>query len=87
MRLCLDGLSAAVYLLTMNFKSFRSVWKAHKEYRAMKQSPTSGQISEYLRNAEDIEIRGIYGRWIVLQSILKREKIFINIKESDFLKF
>ena len=86
-RLCLDGLSAAVYLLTLNFKSFKSVCKAHKEYRSMRQSPAYAQVLEYLSNKGRAEIFGIYNRWIVLQALLKGKNIFVNIRERDFLKF
>ena len=44
-------------------------------------------ISAYLRNNPDAEVRHIYGKWIVLQSLRHGSSIFSGIHETDFFKF
>ena len=85
-RKTLDWLSAAVYLLTFRPSYFKSVIKAHKEYRKLKHSPDQKAITLYLQNfCTDATVTGIYRKWIVLQSILKGEDIFRFIIEDDFI--
>ncbi len=85
-RKTLDWLSAAVYLLTFRPSYFKSVIKAHKEYRKLKHSPDKKAITLYLQNfCTDATVTGIYRKWIVLQSILKGEDIFRFIIEDDFI--
>ena len=86
-RKILDGMSAAVYLLTFKWSSFKSVRKAHKDYRSLRQSPNKNDIRSYLQNIKpETGVRGIYSKWIILQSIFKGENIFSYIIEDDFYK-
>jgi hypothetical protein len=86
-RKILDGMSAAAYLLTFKWSSFNSVLRAHKEYRRLKNSPTREEISCYLSWQErGTCVKGIYSKWIILQSIFKGEDIFGSITEEDFYK-
>ena len=82
-RKILDGLSAAVYLLTMKTECFKSVWKAHKDASGMIVRPSVEEVAAYL-GRQDGNVRGIYSKWIVLRSMLKGDKVFSNIREKDF---
>ena len=87
MRMWLDRLSAAVYLMTFRIKCFESVCKAHKEYRAKTVRLDAGQIAAYLQNASaKATVKGMYKKWIVLRSMLKGANIFCSIAEKDFYK-
>ena len=87
MRLWLDRLAAAVYLGTFKFECFKSVCKAHKEYKAKTVRPDAGQIANYLQNISgEVGVTGIYKKWIVLRSMLKGNNIFNSIAEKDFYK-
>lgn len=86
LRKCLDGMSAAVYLLTLRFECFLSVYKAHKDARSMRRMISREEIADYIRT-EKGRVTGIYRKWIVLRSILKGEGIFTSIKDKDFYSF
>ena len=57
LRMCLDGLSALVYLFTGRWEFFRSVLQAHKEYRRLRRP------GELLKDAQKPD--GLYNGWIV----------------------
>jgi hypothetical protein len=57
LRMCLDGLSALVYLFTGRWEFFRSVLQAHKEYRRLRRP------GELLKDARHPD--GLYNGWIV----------------------
>lgn len=86
-RMMLDMLSATVYLLTLKFKSFEAVIKAHREYRKMKKDIGKEAVMSFLMGSRDIEVKHIYGRWIILQTLLHGKSVFAGIHETDFLKF
>lgn len=86
MRKVLDALSAAVYLLTFKTECFKSVWKAHKDAARMARRPAVEEVAAYLKAGKG-EVRGIYGKWIVLSSFLKGENVSGSIREKDFYKF
>lgn len=84
-RKCLDGLSAVVYLLTLKTECFKSVLKAHREYRSLRKSPDVGQIRSYLEKyGQSASVSGIYRKWIILSSMLKGKDIFRSIRKEDF---
>ena len=86
-RICLDIMSAAVYLMTFRFDCFKSVCKAHKEYRAKTRKIDADRIILHLQNYwNEAGVNGIYRKWIVLQSLLKGSDIFNSIAEKDFYK-
>ena len=86
-RMFLDWMSAGVYLLTFQWKSLCAVVKAHKEYRVLKARPDKAAIKNYLeKNGGNAGVTGIYGKWIVLQAILKGDNIFDFIVKDDFYK-
>ncbi|MBE6238925.1 MAG: glycosyltransferase family 2 protein [Bacteroidales bacterium] len=87
-RMVLDGISAAVYLLTFKPDCFKAVVRAHKEYRQLRRKQTVRDIRRYLdMYAGSSEVRGIYRKWIVLSSMFKGKKVFGSISEQDFYKF
>ena len=88
MRMVLDGLSAAVYLVTFRFSCFKAVFKAHKEYRRMVTYSSLEQISEHISShGVNAEVRGIYRKWIVLRSMILGQKVHDSIRAEDFYKF
>ena len=53
-RMVLDGLSAIVYLITGKWKYVRSVWRAHKEFRALrKEEPEQESVLLWLTKCVD----------------------------------
>lgn len=80
-RLFLDRLSAIVYLLTFRFGYFKSVLKAHREYRKLLERPTVREVEEYVNEKGKIAgVEGIYDRWIVLRAMLHKKDIFKSIR-------
>ena len=85
-RMILDGMSAAVYLLTFKIDSFNAVVSAHRQYRALVRQPDKKQVEEYLSVfADKASIVGIYPKWIVFQYILRGDKIFSYLRKSNAL--
>ena len=86
-RQMLDWLSAGVYLLTFRFSNFNAVCRAHKEYKSKCRGTDIKDIEMYLQNCTpDRCVKGIYRKWIVLQSMLKGKNIFHFITDEDFYK-
>ena len=74
-----------VYLLTLKTDCFKAVLRAHKEFKALDRPVKEQEVRTYLtQNKGKAEVKGRYGRWIILQSILKGESIFEHI-ESEVL--
>ena len=85
MRKCLDGISACVYALTFKFKSVKSVFKAHEEYHRLTRKVKPEELEQYLKNySAKTDVKGIYKKWIILQSMLKGRSIFKDITADDF---
>ena len=86
-RKCLDGLSAAVYLLMLRKKAFDAVIKAHKDVTRMGRIPEMNEIVEYLckRVKANATVKGIYRKWIISEALVKGKHIFGCIRESDFV--
>lgn len=87
-RMILDGMSAAVYILTFKPECFKAVLNAHKEFRKLRRSETEADIQNYLETyARSANVTGIYTKWIITSSLLKGDKVFDSIREKDFYKF
>lgn len=86
-RKCLDGLSAAVYLLTFRKKCFEAVVKAHEDASQMGRMPDIHEITEYLQIGLQVNasVKGIYRKWIISEALLKGKRIFSGITEHDFV--
>ena len=88
MRMVLDGLSAAVYLVTFRKDCFKAVVDAHKEYRKLLKTSSHEQICGYIGSyGDNAEVRGIYRKWIVLRSMILGQKVHGSIRAEDFYKF
>ena len=86
-RQLLDAASALVYLLTFKADCFKTVLKAYKDSTKLMRKPTKAEVEDYLRNKPaDAQVRGIYPKWIILQSILKGDKVFESIRNTMQLK-
>ena len=86
-RKCLDLMSAAVYLLTFRFSYMKSVFKAHKDYKTKARCITKEDLIIFLQNSsKGTGVTGIYGKWIILHSLLKGESIFKFLNDEDFYK-
>ena len=68
-RLCLDGASAAVYLLTGRWSFFKSVWKAHRDYFRMRRDEDPSPFEEERNNI------GYFPGCIVLRFFLSGRKL------------
>ena len=74
-------------IFSMKKESFRSVVRAHKDAASMRQKPGRCDIAGYIsRYSGKASVKGIYGRWIVLQALLKGTNVSDSIKEEDFIK-
>ena len=88
MRMVLDGLSAAIYLVTFRKDCFMAVVNAHREYRKLLKTSSQEQICGYIGSyGADAEVRGIYRKWIVLRSMILGQKVHGSIRAEDFYKF
>ena len=76
-RMCLDGASAAVYLVTGRRQYFKSVVKAHRDYRRMRRQT---DISPFEKERGDI---GLYDGSIVLKFFLSGKKLLWSDVERD----
>ena len=86
-RMVLDLVASTSYLLTFRFNAFKSVLRAHKEFKEIRKPLSVEAISTFLQNNKEAEVRHIYGKWIVLQSILHGRNTFSGIHNRDFFKF
>ena len=85
-RKVLDGLSAAVYLLTFRWKYFKAVLKAHKDYGSLASSPSAEEIEAYLEEKGKMAgVNGIYDGSIILQSFLHGDRMFRMIQSEGSL--
>ena len=85
-RKCLDGLSAAVYLMTLKINCFKAVWKAHKDAAGMVIKSSEADVAAFIREGKG-SVQGIYRKWIITSSIMKGNRIFSSIKDKDFYNF
>ena len=84
-RKCLDWMSAGVYLATLKTDCLKAVWKAYKEYGKLRQKTDINDVRAYLSlHGQNAGVSGIYGKWIILASMLKGKDIYSSIKEKDF---
>ena len=84
-RKCLDGISVCVYALMFRFKSVKSVYRAHNEYHQLTRKVNSKELEAYLqKHGTKAGVKGLYGKWIILQSMLKGRQIFKHITTDDF---
>ena len=75
--MCMDGLSALVYLLTGRWSFFKAVWTAHRDYRRMRRNEDPSSFDEERNNI------GLLDNSIVLQFFLSGKKL----KWSDIERY
>ena len=68
-RMCLDGLSAAIYLVTFKWSFFKAVCNAHKDFRAMRKTMEPSPFDEERNNV------GYWPHSIVLRFFLSHKKL------------
>ena len=76
-RMCLDGASALVYLITGRWSFFKAVCKAHHDYRRMRRDEDPSPFEEERNNI------GLYDSSIVLRFFLSRKKLRWSDIERD----
>lgn len=80
-RMILDGMSAAVYLLTGKTEYFKAVVSAHSEYRKLRTKSDKSMTIKYLQKYGDkADIEGMYKGWMIPQAILLKERFFGKIR-------
>ena len=84
-RKCLDGLSAAVYLLTGKFKSFKAVWEAHREAGRLRTRTDAQALAHWREAHPDAHLAGLYPGSVVLASLLKGKRVFDYIESKMVL--
>ena len=86
-RQCLDGIAAITYLLKGKWSLFKAVIKAGNEYKALRNRAETQDIASYLEQyAAKASVKGLYRKSMVIQSLLKGNRIFEAIEEKDFYK-
>lgn len=79
-RMCIDGMSAAVYLIQGKWQFFKAVMNAHSDYRKMKgAAKISPRLISYT-NASSKNLAGAYDKSIIL-------KFFTGSKRFSQLKY
>jgi hypothetical protein len=53
----------------------------------MKKDIGTEAVMTFLKNSKGVEVKHIYGRWIILQALLQGKSVFAGIYKNDFLKF
>lgn len=76
-RMCLDGASALIYLLTGRWSYFKAVWKAHRDYRRMRREEDPSPFEEERNNI------GLYDGSIVLRFFLSKKSLRWSDIERD----
>lgn len=81
-RKCLDGCSAAVYLITGKMDYFRSVMDAHKEFKKLRRGIELADIQKFAESHQGVPAPRLYRRWIVPLAIIRRKGIFEYLRRS-----
>ena len=87
LRRILDSFACLAYMLSGKWKLAEAVEQASAEYLKLRKPAEIGQIVEYLeKSGGKAEVKGIYGRSMIITSLLNGAKVFEAIKEKDFIK-
>lgn len=69
-RMCIDGLTSVAYLLQGKFSYFRSVWKAHTDFKKMRHTtPVTAGLPKNLS-----QLPGFYSRSIIVKFLNGKKK-------------
>ena len=86
-RRVLDSIACLAYILSGKGKLADAVEQANAEYLKLRLPAALDSIENFLEKFGDkAAVKGIYGRSMVLQSVLKGKSIFEAIREKDFYK-
>ena len=86
-RRALDTLACIVYLLTGKGKLAEAVEQANAEYLKLRRPPSVIETADFLKEAGTrVSVKGIYGKSMVLLSLVKGGRVFEAVKEKDFIK-
>ncbi len=85
LRQCLDGCSAAVYLLTGRFKAFKAVWDAHREARRLLSRTDAAELAQWREAHPSVRLSGLYRGSVILASLLKGKGVFGYIESKMVL--
>ena len=80
-RKCLDGCSAAVYLLTGKKECFKAVLEAHKEFDRLARETEVSEVQEYADTHRRIDIPVLFPEWIVPLALTKGNGIFEYLRK------
>ena len=81
-RKCLDGCSAAVYLLTGKIEYFKAVLHAHKEFKQLRRGIELAGIERFAESHQGIQPPRLFRRWIILLAMLKGNGIFEYLRKT-----
>ncbi len=85
-RIFLDKCSAFVYAFTFQFAKFKAVRDAHRDYKKLAKENSQKDIEVYLdKLGNSAEVKGIYPRWIIWDSLLYGKRIFEKVN-NYFIK-
>ena len=84
-RQCLDGCSAAVYLLTGRLKAFRAVWDAHREAGRLRTRTDAAELVQWREAHPSVRLGGLYRGSVILASLLKGKGVFGYIESKMVL--
>ena len=83
----LDGVACVAYMIRGKWKLAESVEQANAEYLKLRQPLKRADITAYLHTfGRKAKVRGLYGKSIVIRSLIKGKNIFNSINEQDFIK-
>ena len=81
LRMLLDGLAAAAYLLTGRFSCFRAVVRAHGAFRKLARPETPEALARWLTGPHGSGVAGIWPGWIIPRALLCPRRTFEMIRE------
>lgn len=86
-RRALDSLACLIYIMSGKSKLAEAVEQASAEYLKLRQPVNSEDIVEYLNEfGNKASVKGIYGKNMILLSLIKGRQVFKAIIEKDFIK-
>ena len=86
-RKVLDAVACLGYMLTFRLQLAESVNRAHQEYeKLMKRLKTEDIVGYLERFGKKGAVHGLYGKSIVIRSMVKGKNIFSSVREQDFIK-
>lgn len=81
LRMAIDGLSGAAYLLMLKWDYFKAVIEAHREFRALSRRPDAASVAAWLAGSGDACVRGIYDKWMIPRALILRDRIFSSVRD------